>query len=105
MSALYPGAVLTTTRLSSCEGKASLQFKVVFGATGGWVWGRGGYQVDRAADSGPYDPSLITLGEKKENKQKRGLGWPILKKTCYNRYESYHRGSWGSLQSYGKQEK
>ena len=24
--------------------------------------------VDRATDSGPYDPSLIPLGEKKENK-------------------------------------
>ena len=33
--------------------------------------------MDRAADS---DPSSIPLGEKKENKQKRGLGWPILKK-------------------------
>ena len=83
MSALYPSAVLTTTRLSSCEGKASLQFKVVFGATGGWVWGRGSYQVERAADSGPYDPSLITLGEKKENKQKRGQGWPIFKKILW----------------------
>ena len=83
MSALYPGAVLTTTRLSSCEGKASLQFKVVFGATGGWVWGRGSYQVERAADSGPYDPSLITLGEKKENKQKKRPGLAhIEKKSC-----------------------
>ena len=35
--------------------------------------------MDRAADSGLYDPSLIPLGEKKENKQKRDLGWPILK--------------------------
>ena len=33
--------------------------------------------MERAADSGPYDPSLIPLGEKKENKQKRGRGWPI----------------------------
>ena len=31
------------------------------------VWGRGGGVVERAADSGPYDPSLTPLGEKKEN--------------------------------------
>ena len=31
-------------------------------------WGRGGGLVDRAADSGPLDPSLIPLGEEKENK-------------------------------------
>ena len=36
--------------------------------------------VDTAADSGPFDPSLIPLGEKKKNKQKRGQGWPIFKK-------------------------
>ena len=41
------------------------------------AWGAGGGLVDRAADSGPYDPSSIPLGEKKENKQKRGWGWPI----------------------------
>ena len=35
--------------------------------------------MDRAADSGPYDPSSIPHGEKKENKQKRGRGWPMLK--------------------------
>ena len=41
--------------------------------------GRGGGDlVDRAADSGPYDPSSIPLGEKKENKRKRGWGWPIF---------------------------
>ena len=28
--------------------------------------GRGGGLVDRVADSGPYDPSSIPLGEKKE---------------------------------------
>ena len=33
--------------------------------------GRGGGPVDRAADSGPYNPSLIPLGEKKENKGKK----------------------------------
>ena len=43
-------------------------------------WGHGGGLVDGAADSGLYDPSLIPLGEKKENKRKRGLGWPLLKK-------------------------
>ena len=31
-------------------------------------WGRGGGLVDRAADSGLYDPSSNLLGEKKENK-------------------------------------
>ena len=37
--------------------------------------GRGGGLVDRAADSGPYDPSLIPFGEKKENNQKEaGVG-------------------------------
>ena len=43
--------------------------------------GRGGGLVDRAADLGPCDPSLIPLGDKQENKLKRGRGWPILKKT------------------------
>ena len=39
--------------------------------------------MDRAADSGPYDPSLITLGEKKENKQKKRPGLAhIEKKSC-----------------------
>ena len=32
--------------------------------------GRGGGLVDRVADSGPYDPCSIPLGEKKENKRK-----------------------------------
>ena len=37
--------------------------------------GRGGGLVDRAADLGLYDPSLIPLGEKKENNQKEaGVG-------------------------------
>ena len=36
--------------------------------------------MDRAADSGPYDPILIPLGEKKENKRKRGRGWTTFKK-------------------------
>ena len=31
--------------------------------------------MDRAADSGPYDPSSIPFGEKKENNKKHGLGW------------------------------
>ena len=39
--------------------------------------GRGGGLVERAPDSGPYDPSSIPLGEKKENKRKRGRGRPI----------------------------
>ena len=38
------------------------------------LWGRGGGLVDRAANSGQYDPSSIPLGEKKENKQKKGPG-------------------------------
>ena len=42
--------------------------------------GGGGGLVDRAADPGPYDPSSIPLGGKKENKQKRGRGWPIFNK-------------------------
>ena len=45
-----------------------------------WHWGRGGGLVDTAADSGPSDLSSIPLDEKKENKQKRGQGWPIFKK-------------------------
>ena len=44
------------------------------------TWGLGGGLVDRAADLGLYDPSSIPLGEKKENKQRRGWGWSILKK-------------------------
>ena len=46
--------------------------------------GRGGGRVDRAADSGPCVPSLIPLSEKKENKQKRGPSWPILKQASTN---------------------
>ena len=33
--------------------------------------GRGGGLVERAGNSGPYDPSSIPLGEKKENKGKK----------------------------------
>ena len=33
--------------------------------------GRGGGLVDRAADSGPCDPSLIPLGDKKGKKTKK----------------------------------
>ena len=44
------------------------------------IGGRGGGLVDRAADSGPYDPSSIPLGEKKDNKQKRIRGWPVFQK-------------------------
>ena len=41
----------------------------------GLNWGRGCGLVDRAADSGPSDPSSIPLGEKKENKRKEaGVG-------------------------------
>ena len=36
--------------------------------------------MDRAAGLDPSNPSSIPPGEKKENKQKRGLGWPIFKK-------------------------
>ena len=32
------------------------------------IWGRGGGLVDIVADSGPYDPSSNSLGDKKENK-------------------------------------
>ena len=39
--------------------------------------GRGGGLVDRVADSGPCNLSLIPLGEEKENKLNRGRGWPI----------------------------
>ena len=35
--------------------------------------GRGGGLVDRAADSGPYDPSSIPIGEKKENN--KNMAW------------------------------
>ena len=35
------------------------------------VWGRGGSLVDRAADSGPCDPSLIPLGDKRKKTKKR----------------------------------
>ena len=36
--------------------------------------------MDRAAGLGLSNPSSIPLGEKKENKRKRGPGWPILEK-------------------------
>ena len=42
--------------------------------------GCGGGLVDRAADSGLYDPSSIPIVEKKDNKQKEAGGWPIQKK-------------------------
>ena len=35
------------------------------------VWGRGGGLADRAADSGPCDPSLIPLGDKRKKTKKR----------------------------------
>ena len=41
--------------------------------------GRGGGLVDGVADSGPGDPSLIPLGEKKENKQKEARVGPLKK--------------------------
>ena len=50
--------------------------------------GRGGL-VDRAADSGAYDPRSIPLGEKNENKQKTGWGWPILQKIEF-KITSFH---------------
>ena len=36
--------------------------------------------MDRAADFGPYNPSSIPLGEKKENKQKEAGVGTYLKK-------------------------
>ena len=36
--------------------------------------------MDRAADSGPNDPSWIPLSEKNENKQKEAGVGPFLKK-------------------------
>ena len=36
--------------------------------------------MDRAADSGPCDPSSIPLGEKKENKRKEAGVGPFKKK-------------------------
>lgn len=42
--------------------------------------GHGGGLVDRTANSGPCDPSMIPLVEKKDNKEKRGRGWSIIKK-------------------------
>ena len=36
--------------------------------------------MDRAADSGPCDPSSIPLGEKKENKRKEAGVGPLKKK-------------------------
>ena len=47
--------------------------------------GRGGGLVDRAADLGPCDPSLIPLGEKKENKRKEAGVGPLKKYVCYAR--------------------
>ena len=43
-------------------------------------WGRGCGLVDRAADSGPCNPSSIPLGEKKENKRKEAMVGPLKKK-------------------------
>ena len=45
--------------------------------------GRGGGLVDRVADSGPYDPCSIPLGEKKENKRKKRLGLAHFEKKCW----------------------
>ena len=40
--------------------------------------------MDRAADSGPCDPSSIPLGEKRENKQKEaGVGTIFVKKVPF----------------------
>ena len=55
-------------------------------------WGRGGGLVDRAADSGLYDPSSIPLGEKKENKR----GWLIQKKIIKKNLIKYFKKSNGS---------
>ena len=48
--------------------------------------GCGGGLVDRAAGLGPSNPSLIPLGQKKENKRKRDPGWPTFKK-IHKRHE------------------
>ena len=45
--------------------------------------GRGCGLVDRAADSGPCDPSSIPLGEKKENKRKEAGVGPFKKKNKF----------------------
>ena len=45
-----------------------------------FLGGRGCGLVDRAADSGPCDPSSIPLGEKKENKRKEAGVGPFKKK-------------------------
>ena len=52
--------------------------------------GCGGGLVDKAADSGPCNPSAIPLGEKKENKWRSGQGWPILKKNIFNYIYLYY---------------
>ena len=46
--------------------------------------GRGGL-VDRAADSGPYDPSSIPLGEKREKEMKKRPGLAHIKKKITSR--------------------
>ena len=45
------------------------------------MWGRGGVLVDRAADSGPYDPSSIPLGGKRKINKKEPRVDPYLKKS------------------------
>ena len=45
-------------------------------------WGHGGGLVDRAADSGPCDPSLIPLGEKKKQKVKEAWVGLFKKVIC-----------------------
>ena len=49
--------------------------------------------MDRAADSGPCDPSSIPLGEKKENKRKEAGVGPFKKKTYAASSSGYYTTS------------
>ena len=84
----HSGATLLTWAqipASRCKVERQLQLKKILAGPSGkkckkqvrGMVGRGGGLVDRSANSGPYNLSLIPIGEKKENKRKRGLGWPI----------------------------
>ena len=46
--------------------------------------------MDRPADSGPYDPSSIPLGEKKETKRKEAEVGPYKKKTIFGSIFATH---------------
>ena len=69
--------------------------------------GRGGGLVDRAADSGPYDPSSIPIGEKKENN--KNMAWlglapkktfPNVKSKVTKKCVFFHLGDW-NMKLYG----